>query len=58
VKDNVYVLPLPTTLRELKTRIREDCANTDQEIHHNVWQDVEYQFHVARATHGIHIELY
>jgi hypothetical protein len=36
VKDNVYVLPLLTTLHELKTRIREACANTDQEILHNV----------------------
>jgi hypothetical protein len=36
VKDNVYVPPLPTTLHELKTRIREACVNTDQEILHNV----------------------
>jgi hypothetical protein len=32
VKANVYVPPLPTTLPELKTRIREACADTDQEI--------------------------
>jgi hypothetical protein len=32
VKDNVYVPPLPTTLHELKTWIREACVNTDQEI--------------------------
>jgi len=50
--------PLPTTLHELKTRIREACANTDQEILHNVWQEVEYRFDVARATHGAHTELY
>jgi hypothetical protein len=46
VKYNVYVPPLPTTLHELKTRIREACANTDQEILH-VWQEVEYPFDVA-----------
>jgi hypothetical protein len=57
VKDNIYVPPLPTTLNELKTRIREACANTDQEILHNVWQEVEYRFHVARASSGAHIEL-
>jgi hypothetical protein len=34
VKDNVYVLPLPTTLHEFKTRIKEACANIDQEILH------------------------
>jgi hypothetical protein len=38
VKDNVYVPPLPTTLHELKTRIREACANIDQENLYNVWQ--------------------
>jgi hypothetical protein len=32
VKYNVYVSPLPKTLHELKTRIREACANTDQKI--------------------------
>jgi hypothetical protein len=58
VKDNVYVLPLPKTLHELKTRIREACENTDQEILHNVWQEVEYRFDVARATRGAHAELY
>jgi hypothetical protein len=57
VKDNVYITPLPT-LHELKTRIRLACANTDQEILHNVWQEAEYQFAVARATCGVHIELY
>jgi hypothetical protein len=57
VKDNVYVPPLPTTLHELKTRIREACADTDQEILHNLWQEVEYRFDVARATRGAHIKL-
>jgi hypothetical protein len=56
VKDNVYIPPLPTTLHEPKKRIRE--ANTDQEILHNVWQEVEHRFDVARATRGAHIELY
>jgi hypothetical protein len=29
MKGNIYVLPLPTTLRDLKTRIRDVCANID-----------------------------
>jgi hypothetical protein len=29
---------IPTTLHELETRIREACANIDQEILHTVWQ--------------------
>jgi hypothetical protein len=49
VKHNVYVPKLLTTLHELKTQIREACANTDQEILHNVWQEVEYRFDVART---------
>jgi hypothetical protein len=55
VKDNVYVPQLLTTLDELKTRIREACANTDQEILHDVRQETKYRFDVARATHGAHI---
>jgi hypothetical protein len=58
VKDNVYLPPMPTTLYELKTRIRETYANIDQEILHNVWQEVEYRFDVARASRGANIELY
>jgi hypothetical protein len=45
------------TLHELKTRIRDACVNTDQEILHNVWQEAEYRFDVARATNGAQIEL-
>jgi hypothetical protein len=58
VKDSVFVPPLPTTLRELKTRISEARANTDQEILDSVWQEAEYRFDVARATCGAHIEIY
>jgi hypothetical protein len=58
VKENVYVPALPTTLYEIKTRIRETYANLDQEILHNVWQEAEYRFDVARATRGAHTELY
>jgi hypothetical protein len=49
---------IPTTLHELKTRIREVCANIDQEFLRNVWQEVEYRFDVARVTRGAYIELY
>jgi hypothetical protein len=58
MKDTVYVPPLPTTLHEVKTWIREACANTDQKILRNMWQEVEYRFDVAPATRGPHIELY
>jgi hypothetical protein len=58
VKDNVLRPPAAdNTARALDT-IREACANTDQEIVQNVWQEIEYQLDVARATRGAHIELY
>jgi hypothetical protein len=38
---------IPTTLHELKTRIREACASTEQKILHNVWQEVEHRIDVA-----------
>jgi hypothetical protein len=50
VKDNIYVPQLPPTLHELKTWIREACANSDQQILHSVWQEFEYWFDVARAA--------
>jgi hypothetical protein len=58
VKDFIDDPPLPTTLHELKTRIREACVYTEQEILLNVWQEVEYRFDVTRATRGAHSELY
>jgi hypothetical protein len=58
VKGNVHAPSLPTTLHDLYTRIREACANTDQEILHNVRQKAENRFDVARATRGAHTELY
>jgi hypothetical protein len=48
VKDSVYVPLLPTILHELKTQIKEACANIDQEIFHSMWQDVEHWFDVAQ----------
>jgi hypothetical protein len=50
--------PLPKTLHELKTRIREACAKSDYEILHNMWQEVKYRLDVAPATCGAQIELY
>jgi hypothetical protein len=48
--------PTADNTHELKTS--DACAKIDQEILHNVWQEVEYRFDVARATCRAHIELY
>jgi hypothetical protein len=50
--------PAADNTTQFKTRLRETCANTDQEILHNVWQEVEYRFDVVRTTRGAYIELY
>jgi hypothetical protein len=42
LKDSVYVRLLSRIPHELKTQIREACANSDQEILHNMWKEVEY----------------
>jgi hypothetical protein len=57
VKSEVYVLPVPVTLNNLKDRIRTAIAKTDQPLLQNVWNKVEYRLDVCRATYGAHIEL-
>ncbi|KAG8239522.1 hypothetical protein J437_LFUL016639 [Ladona fulva] len=39
VKDNVYIPPLPTTLQDLRARIREAFGKIDEEMKHRVWQE-------------------
>jgi hypothetical protein len=41
----------------VKTRIREACANPDQEILHNVWQEVEYRFDVAQPLVALTLKI-
>jgi hypothetical protein len=57
VKDEVYILPMPITLNNLKDRIRTSIAKIDQPLLQNVWHKVEYRLDVCRATNGAHIEL-
>jgi hypothetical protein len=57
VKDEVYVLPMPMTLNNLKDQIRTAIAKIDQPLLQNVWHEVEYWLDVCRATNGDHIEL-
>jgi hypothetical protein len=46
---------IPEHKSELHIRRRENLkSHTDQEILHNVWQDVEYRFGVARGTRDVH----
>jgi hypothetical protein len=57
VKNEIYVLPMPKTLKDLTDRIRTATANTDQPLLQNVWHEVEYHPDMCRATNGAHTEL-
>jgi len=42
VKDEVYVLPMPINLKNLKDRTRTATAKTDQPLLQNFWHEVEF----------------
>jgi hypothetical protein len=44
----VQCLRPPENTTRAQDTVREAYANTDQEILHNVWQEVEYRFDVAQ----------
>jgi hypothetical protein len=56
VKDHVYVPPLPTTLEELRERIRTAVTTIDRGQLQNVWTELDYRLDVCRVTNGAHIE--
>ena len=52
VKDQVYVPPLPTSIPELKVRIR----TATETITADMWNELDYRVDVCRITKGAHIE--
>jgi len=56
VKDQVFVLPLPYDLTDLKARIIASVKKVDAPMLTRVWQELEYHIDVCRVTHGAHIE--
>jgi hypothetical protein len=57
VKDEIYVLSMPITLKNLKDRMRTEIENTDQPLLQNVWHEVECRLDVRRATNATYILL-
>jgi hypothetical protein len=57
VKHDVYLPPMPITLKNLKDRIRTAIAKVDEPLMQNVWHEVEYRLDVCRATYGALAEL-
>jgi hypothetical protein len=56
VKDNVYVPPLPMSLKELRDRITHALQTITVDMLHRVWDEFDYRVDVCRVTQGAHIE--
>jgi len=57
VKDQVYVLPLPASIPELKLRIRTAIETITADMLQSVWNELDYHVDVCRITKGANIEL-
>jgi len=56
VKDQVYVPPLPSSIPELKVRIRTAIEIITADMLQTVWNELDYRVDVCRITKGAHIE--
>jgi len=56
VKDQVYVPPLPSSIPELKVRIRTAIETTTPDMLQTVWNELDYLVDVCRITKGAHTE--
>jgi len=56
VKDQVYVPTLPTSIPELKVRIRTATEIITADMLQTVWNEFDYRVDVCRITNGVHIE--
>ena len=50
VKDQVYVPPLPASIRELKVRIRTATETITADMLQTVWNELGYHVDVCRIT--------
>jgi len=54
--DQVQVPPLPTSIPELKVRIRTAIETIAADVLQTVWNELDYRVDVCRITKGAHIE--
>jgi len=54
VKDQVYVPPVPTSIPELKVRIRNAIETITPGMLQTVWNELDYRVDVCRITKGAH----
>ena len=55
-KDQFYVPSLPTSIPELKVRIRSAIETITADTLQTVWNELDYRVDVCRITNGAHIE--
>jgi hypothetical protein len=51
-----YVLPLPTSIPELKVRIITAIVTITADMLQTVWNELDFHVDVCRITKGAHIE--
>jgi hypothetical protein len=56
VKHEVFVPPLPASLKELQARITEAFATTDVDMINRIWDEIAYRWDICHVTRGNHIE--
>jgi hypothetical protein len=56
VKDKVYVPPVPSSILELRVRIRTATETIAADMLQTVWNELDYRVDVCRITNGAHIE--
>jgi hypothetical protein len=55
-KDQFYVLPLPTSVPEMKVRIRTATETITADMIQTVWNELDYRVDVCIITMGSYIE--
>jgi len=56
VKDQIYVPPLPSSISEMKVRIRSAIESITADMLQTVWNELDYRVDVCRITKGSHIQ--
>jgi hypothetical protein len=55
-KEQVFVLPLPPDIDELKLRFTAAVETIDRNMLERVWDELDYRLDICRVTNGVHIE--
>jgi hypothetical protein len=56
VKEQVFVLPLPLDIDEMKLRIAAAMETVDRNMLERIWDELEHRLGICRVTNGAQIE--